>query len=276
MEEYLDRLQEFPPVPCEMIFIDESGRGTQCKDKQMFWVTVGVRTRLDDHENITHDLDDLKEKCLKIRQKELKGAKLSKCTLKDGKTLVDIACGLAEIIQKYGITVWVMSTKKINNADKQRFIPSNKNGIVEAKDVSRELLLERISGYADIYHDNHSRYLMIWDIASLEELADFSRIVSQYSNPHSNKRMHPSIIPYILGGLSHEWPELQIADVFSNFALNYSAVQNGILERDDEEGKEKSDIFQKYLWEVLARSSKGIDGIGFKQYRWEEESMKSM
>jgi len=269
MEEYLDRLQEVPPVPCEMIFIDESGRGTQCKDKQMFWVTVGVRTRLDDHENITHDLDDLKEKCLKIRQKELKGAKLSKCTLKDGKTLVDIACGLAEIIQKYGITVWVMSTKKINNADKQRFMPSNKNGIVEAKDVSRELLLERISGYADIYHDNHSRYLMIWDIASLEELADFSRIVSQYSNPHSNKRMHPSIIPYILGGLSHEWPELQIADLFSNFALNYSAVQNGIFGRDGEREKEKSRIFKEYLWDVLASSSlRGVNGIGFKEYGW--------
>jgi hypothetical protein len=69
------------------------------------------------------------------------------------------------------------------------------------------------------------------------------------------------IIPNILGGLSHEWPELQICDVIANFALNY--IADGKFEDCI---KEKSDAFKKHIYPRLMSGIRGIDGIGWKRY----------
>lgn len=112
------------------------------------------------------------------------------------------------------------------------------------------------------YSGSENLYQLIWDLSDNNELAHFSAIVSSYVNPHNNKRISPLIIPHILGGLSHDWAELQIADLISNYALNYSA--HGIFSDCDEE---KSDAFSKHIYPILHARGGKIKGYGWKFFK---------
>ena len=102
--------------------------------------------------------------------------------------------------------------------------------------------------------------LLVWDLSDSSELADFSAITSSYVNPHDHNKLNSTIVPHILGGLSHDWAELQIADLISNYALNY--VADGTY---DDADKDKSKAFEQYLYPVLQHSNRGkVFGTGFK------------
>lgn len=245
---------------CNTVFIDESGEGTDKKRMDNFWVSAGVCARFEDHDNITESLCEMKKKCLRLYNQELKGSSTSPSRLNKGVTKEDVAREIGEVISKNGLRVWVTSTRYSNRIPISNFIPSNKKNI-QAKDVSRELLMERISGYAEYYGKNE-KYQLIWDLSDQQEMSHFSRTISEYVDPHNKKKVHPSIIPYLLAGLSHEWAELQIADVVSNFALSYSAYA---LYADADE--EKAKAFGRYIYpKLLANADGKIDGIGWKKY----------
>ena len=140
-----------------------------------------------------------------------------------------------------------------------KFTPSNEKHGLQAKDIARELLLERFSIKLNYEGGWDKINLLIWDLSDNNELADFSSSVGSYVNPHDKNEVNHSIIPHILGGLSHEWAELQIADLVSNYALNY--VADGIY---DDADQEKSDAFKKHIYPKLHSNNGIIDGIGYK------------
>ena len=133
--------------------------------------------------------------------------------------------------------------------------------MIQAKDVSRELLLERLSGYVEHYGFNR-KHQLIWDLSDQQEMCHFSRTISEYVISNTESKLHPAIIPHLLAGLSHEWAELQIADVISNFALNYSA--HGVY---DDADAEKAEAFRKHIYPKLCKNANGaVDGVGWKIY----------
>jgi hypothetical protein len=244
---------------CKIIFIDESGTGSNKQDKNSLWVTAGILSMIDAHGTLTEDFLKMKERLMRNPSEEFKGSIVPKHLL-EGKTETDVASEISILMRKYGMTAWITATNK-NYAQRKvgTFVPSNPKNGLQAKDIARELLLERVSGYVNLQSNEPCVYQLIWDLSDVNELIDFSAITSEYVNPHNKRSLDPRIIPKILGALSHDWVELQIADVFSNFALNHIAVGR-FTDADDK----KSQAFKKYLRPMLARSAKGINGVGWK------------
>jgi len=250
-------------LDCNTVFIDESGAGANKRSKDNFWVSAGVCAKFEDHDEITESLFEMKKKCLRLYNQELKGGATSKSNLNPDITKEDVAKELGNIISKHGLKVWVISTRYSDRIQNSNFIPSN-GKVVMAKDVSRGLLLERLSGYVEYYGGSDQRYQLVWDLSDQQEMSHFSHTISEYVNPHNNKKVCPEIIPYLLAGLSHEWAELQIADVISNFALNYSAHPRY---DDVDVDVEKAIAFEKHIHPKLCCNANGrIDGVGWKMY----------
>lgn len=148
-------------------------------------------------------------------------------------------------------------SEKISSSN---FIASN-GKVIQAKDVSRELLMEKLSEYAE-RRGGDRKHQLIWDLSDQQEMCHFSSTISEYIIPANKKKLHHSIIPYLLAGLSHEWAELQIADVISNFALNYSAHN-----MYDDADAEKAEAFRKHIFPRLCSDGDGyINGTGWNVY----------
>lgn len=245
---------------CFALFIDESGTGSKSKSKTNFWVSVGVLAKIADHKSIEADLLTLRKKCMRLHNKEMKGVDLSPNHFNPGITKSSVAQDLGDLIKKYDLSVFVTAANMSPKLARQtKFTPSNEKTGLQAKDIARELLLERLSIMLNYKRKDSDLNLLIWDLSDNNELADFSKIVGSYRNPHDGKTPNPMIIPHLLGGLSHEWAELQIADLVANYAINYLASG-----RYDDADTEKSEAFEKYLMPALhSRNGKTI-GIGLK------------
>jgi len=233
-----------------MVFIDESGAGTIKQDKNSLWITAGVLSSLDAHGTLTRDFQEMKDNLMRNPSEELKGSIVSRHLL-EGKTAADVAIGVSELMRRYDMGAWITGANRdYAQSDRGRFTPSNAKKGLQAKDIARELLLERISGYAGARAMEPRIYQLIWDLSDVGELIDYSAVTSAYKDPRSGKSVDPQIIPKILGALSHDWAELQIADVLSNFALN--RIAEG---RFPDADSEKSAAFKEHLCPLLVRSA---------------------
>jgi len=245
---------------CFAMFIDESGTGSKSKSKTNFWVSVGVLAKIADHEPLEADLLALRKKCMRLHNKEMKGVDLSPNHFNPGITKSSVAQDLGELIRKYHLAIFVTASNMSPKLARQtKFTPSNEKTGLQAKDIARELLLERLSIMLNYKRANTDLNLLIWDLSDNNELADFSKIIGSYRNPHDGKTPNPRIIPHLLGGLSHEWAELQIADLVANYAINYLASRHY-----DDADTEKSQAFEQYLKPVLHNRNGKITGIGLK------------
>lgn len=242
------------------IFIDESGTGSMRQNKNNLWTSAGICVDSAQHDDLSERFYDMKKECMRHYEEEMKGIKISKNHLNTGITADDVGRHVADIIKEFGLNVWVTATRWSPNLPTGKFIASNTSKGVLPKDIARELLMERISGYADMKREE-GKYIIIWDLSDTQELDDFSRLIRAYVNPHSGKKVCPSIIPNILGGLSHEWPELQLCDIIANFALNYAA--DGIFKDCD---MVKSRAFKEHIFPNLMRGRGKIVGVGWKAY----------
>ena len=245
-----------------ILFMDESGSGSKGPSKVNFWVTVGVLSNLDKHQAITEDLNSIRKKNMRLYNRELKGTDISKNHLNPGIDKMIVAKDISDLVTKYDMHIFVTASNMATSIKRleNKFTASNvKNGL-QAQDIARELLLERLSIFLNYKRTKSMLNLLVWDLSDNNELMDFSAITESYVNPHDHKKLNSTVIPHILGGLSHEWAELQIADLISNYALNY--VADGIYSDAD---KEKSDAFKLYLYPVLQSNNHGeIEGTGFK------------
>ena len=244
------------------LYMDESGSGSQKVDtKKNLWVSVGIAAKLDDHDAIAEDVAKLRKKVLRRSNIEFKANDLTPKRMNDGITYDDVASGVAEILKKYSMKTWVMVVPfNLHIINMSMFTPSNAKSGLQAKDVAREMLLERVSMDVDRVHTVEDKFMIIWDLSNTNELMDFSASVLAHTNPHSGKKISPIITPHILGGLSHEWAELQLADLISNFGLNYAA--RGKYPDCDES---KAMAFETHLYPCLQKSWWGcVKGYGWK------------
>ena len=194
----------------------------------------------------------------------MKGTDLSANHFNPGITKDSVAKDLGELIKKHKLTIFVTAANMSPDlANQTKFTPSNEKRGLQAKDIARELLLERFSIMLNYQYASTNKNMLIWDLSDNNELADFSKIIGTYQNPHDGKKPNATIIPHLLGGLSHEWAELQIADLVSNFAINY--ITEGICSDSD---KDKSAAFKEYLYPTLHQRGGKIDGIGLKIMRF--------
>lgn len=254
--------QKIVNMEYNIVFMDESGSGSKGLSKVNFWVTVGVLSNLDNHQAVTEDLNSIRKKNMRLYNKELKGTDISRNHLNPGIDKMTVAKDISDLISKYNMSVFVTASNMAPSIKKleSKFTASNTKNGLQAKDVARELLLERISIFLNYKRTKDMLNLLVWDLSDNNELADFSAITGSYVNPHDHKKLNSTVVPHILGGLSHDWAELQIADLISNYALNY--VADGIY---DDADKDKSEAFKQYLYPVLQHSIKGkVEGIGFK------------
>ena len=132
----------------------------------------------------------------------------------------------------------------------------------EAKDVARQLLLETISGYASPRYFAPATWLLIWDIGDAGALSDFSASLRTFRNRVSGYTLPTALTPVMLGGLSHEWSGIQIADFYANLALHYYARSLSLPDAKDE----RATAFETRLMPTLMRDSYG-KMVGWKVWR---------
>jgi len=171
---------------CGVVFMDESGAGAGKSNKDNFWVSAAVCTKFEDHDKIADSVYETKKKCLRLYNQELKGSSTAKSNLNPGITKEDVAEEIGKIIHKYRLKVWVVSVRYSEKIPVSNFVASN-GKTIQAKDVSRELLMERLSEYAKLYGDGR-KHQLTWDLSDQQEMYHFSRTISEYIVPRDNKK----------------------------------------------------------------------------------------
>lgn len=237
------------------LFVDESGEGRLLNpvnppdSKRCLWVTAAVCVPWDNIPALDVEVKALLKKNLTGTPPELKGFDLPRL-LRLGRTMSDIAQDVASAVTKAGAKVWIVAACP-GAADVPGLGPivlriSNRNPL--PKDNARQLLLERVNGYAvPRYHPSGS-WLLIWDLSNAHELKDFGRSIAEFQNLATGSTLRAAIVPALLGGLSHDWAPLQVADFYANFALNQRAEEFGF--RDTSPAK--AEAFRNHLRGTLA------------------------
>ncbi len=171
---------------CFVVFMDESGTGSKHRGKANYWVSVGVLANIDDHQSITEDLQVIKKKAMRLYNKEFKGTDLSPNHMNPGVTKISVAEDLANLIKKHKLKIVVTASNMSPMLNSySTFTPSNEKRGLQAKDVARELLVERISMMVESSQNVGDVQLIVWDLSDTSELNDFSKTVETYQNPHS-------------------------------------------------------------------------------------------
>jgi hypothetical protein len=145
--------------------------------------------------------------------------------------------------------VWLTGTR----AGSKPMLSHPKGRAAHPKEVARQLLLERISGYTTPRFFADGSWIAIWDVDDAGSLGEFSSSVAAFRNRVSGYSLPTTIVPSMLGGLSHEWSPLQIADVYANFALHRVGVDLNLPDAK----VERAEAFTTFLEPSLKRDNSG-------------------
>ena len=85
---------------------------------------------------------------------------------------------------------------------------------------------------------------------------DFSKSVATFRNAYSNQALNLRLAPAALGGLSHDWCGLQVADVVANYTLHKIGAAHGTPGTNPA----KANDFDVHLYPCLQRSAAGVVG----------------
>jgi len=238
-----------------VVYIDESGNGGPEGNINSFWVSVAVLIPMDEIHTVNTGMDTIREQHFRPYAKEVKGCIIPHELLR-GHTLEDVAKGIAELCDKVDAHSWGVATRHGKAPPGNFPIPNPL-----PKDIVRQFLMERINGFFNQGYLGSDDCIIVWDISNHEELIDFSTSVAAFRNAYDRTGLCPRLAPAVLGGLSHDWKGLQIADVISNFALHH--LGRKILLPDAR--KSKADAFQQFFYPRLQKDSTGhTEGIGWK------------
>jgi hypothetical protein len=242
------------------LFVDESGEGRlfnpprASDSKRCLWASAAVCVPWDSIAPLGVEIKALTKKNLTGNPPELKGFDLAR-QLRLGVTMDDVAKDVASAVKKVAAKIWIVVARP-GAGDVPGLATivqsiSHRNPL--PKDNARQLLLERVNGYAvPRYHPSGS-WLLVWDLSEAQELKDFSRSIVEFRNLAAGYALHDAIVPALLGGLSHDWAPLQIADLYANFALNQRAEELGYHDAT----ASKADAFRNHLRGTLATDASG-------------------
>ncbi len=244
------------------VLIDESGNGrliaTGRPDPgiRSLWITAGVAVEWGMRGALDASVRGILQRLFLNRCDELRAANIRRY-LPASYTVTDVAREVAAAVNAARAMIWVAGTRAGSH------MYSHPLGAgAEAKDIARQLLLETISGFAVPRYFDPETWIMIWDVADPGELADFSRAVASFRNRISGFRAPPALTPTMLGGLSHEWGGIQVADVYANFALHNVGMELGLVGAK----RERAEAFENVLVPTLKRDNVG-KLVGLKIWR---------
>jgi hypothetical protein len=245
-----------------VVLIDESGNGRLLPGGpdpgvRSLWVTAGVAVEWDMRRTLDEAIKSILKRLFLGRCDELRAANIRRY-LPEKYSVADVAREVADAVQKTASMVWISGTRA-----GARMFSHPLGERAEAKDIARQLLLETISGYAVPRYYAPESWLIVWDVADAGELADFSRTVATFRNRISGYPAPPALMPAMLGGLSHDWGGIQVADLYANFALHrFGRVKKLVGAKP-----ERADAFDTVLAPTLKRDNAGkLVGLKF----WEE------
>ncbi len=236
-----------------VVLIDESGNGRRLPDGlpdpgvRSLWVTVGVALAWERRPFMDALIQGILRHRFDNRCDELRAANLRRY-LPDQYDVAEVARDVAEAVVRSEAMVWVAGAR----AGARMPLPALR-ARAEAKDVARQLLLETISGFPVSRVQAPESWLMIWDVSDAGELADFSRTIRSYRDRISGFPAPPALAPVMVGGLSHEWGGIQVADLYANFALHRLGRDLGLGDAK----LDRAEAFDTVLLPTLKRGRSG-------------------
>lgn len=239
------------------IFIDESGTGCHKMDINSFWVSVAFAVPFDKMSTLEIGVKDIITSHFRKGISEVKGSAIPK-QLVPGITVDSFVGDMGELWDNVGGKAWVVGSRDGVNP------PVGYHGQNPlAKEIVRQILLERVSGYLDAGYGGPGSYLIVWDISDLRELIDFSKNTSVFQNGINGKPINNRLAPAILGGLSHDWGGLQFADLIAHCSLHQCACLNKGLNIPF--NQEKKDAFDNHVYPRLVKDGYG-NTVGWKYW----------
>lgn len=239
-----------------VIYIDESGVGAPTDDLQKYWVSSAVTVPFEEISTMDQGVSSLLDSHLHPRCTELKGSELPS-QLQRSSTIDDFADDFSNLLSGLTHNIWVASS--YHGVNTPAGVPAGS----PVKRTVRHLLFERVNGYLNQFYSKDGKWLIVWDLSHQQELEDFSSNLQGFRNAIQGDDLNSQLNPSVLGGLSHDWTGLQLADIVAHLGLHYRAVKHGV-----QDGKqEKADAFRDHVWPHLQSSARGkTDGIGWKEW----------
>jgi hypothetical protein len=237
------------------LYIDESGNGASRNDILRLWITAGIAIPFDQKLRLDTGVQSILGNHFRHRHKELKGASMPN-GLRHGSSITDVSRELAILIKQVGAHCWVVGTQAGAVAPANFPIQDAK-----PKDITRQFLFERVNGFLNIGYDLKDDWLIIWDLSDAQELNSFSHNVATFQNAFNQAPLNPRLAPAVLGGLSHDWSGLQIADMIAHLAMHNLGVELGLSGSNRQKAKD----FRDFLYPLLQKAAGG-NVVGWKWY----------
>jgi len=219
------------------IYIDESGNGAPVPGIQSYWVSVAVAIPFSENEILEISTKSILRRFFRPGERELKGKHMPNRLL-DGTSIDQAIHEIGDLLVKVKAVVWVAGVRQNPNPPINQ-IPSK----LVVKDIARKSILEGINDYLNTGTHSPNHFLIIWDISDEQELEDFSRNVATFRHARTQVLPNPRLAHAILGGLSHDWNGLQIADIIAHCALHRMGLQSSLPDANPIKAKS----FERYL-----------------------------
>jgi hypothetical protein len=239
-----------------MLFVDESGIGSPAGDITSVWASVAVAVHLDSLGHVDNEVKRILSENFHPKWKELKGTNFPH-ELKPGRETKATLQDISNLIKNTNSDVWVSVTHY--GVDP----PNGFQGMaaLAPKQIARQLLFERVSGYLHKDSGTDHRWFVVWDLGEVQELNSFSKSLCTFTDGFSHKPMSTRLCPSTLGGLSHDWGGLQLADVIAHYAYHKYGAKQGLAGANGE----KSAHFSTFFWPILKKDSHG-GTVGWKAW----------
>jgi len=238
-----------------LVFVDESGNSAPGPAISSLWVCAAVAVPFARVRNLEIRLSQVVSANFHPRMKELKGTVMRQ-NLLHTRTLDQAAADLCGLLTEFETHVWVSTTRAGCRSLQGK-------GIVfhEPKEIARQLLLERINGFLNLGNYDPASWLIVWDVSDVRELTDFSASVASFENAYTGGPVNPRLFPLILGGLSHDWAGLRLADIVSHLGLHKRGSDLGL----NETNSAKAGLFATHVWPRLQKDAGGRT-VGWKAW----------
>ena len=177
---------------------------------------------------------------------ELKGSGL-RWYMKRESSIRDVASAVSSVLDRTGAHAWVCASRA--GSPPLRSL----HGPYQVKDTVRQLLLERINGFAVPTYFPPKSWQLLWDISEAQELSDFSGALRRFRDLVSFRPRTAVVLPRLMGAPSHDWGGLQVADFLAHFGLHFAAKKLDLIDHS----RDKALLFEELFLPRLRRDTKG-------------------
>jgi hypothetical protein len=231
-------------VYSHVLFVDESGLGGRATGIQSVRSAAGVLVSFNDVLRFDNEVLELRRANFNPSQIEIKGTDIPN-ELLPGISPASFLSTVVALLDEFDSEVWVSVARE--------GLPPPTNFPVagpSAKTIARHGLFEQVSYALDRDPDGVGSWLVVWDFGDTGDLRELNDCLVLFASGAGHPPPNQRLCPSALGGLSHKWGALQIADVIAHFALHRAGKRAGLMGANDT----KSALFSTCLWGVLETS----------------------